>query len=422
MTNLLMCHNYSYEQTFIGRCLNEDGFAMQWVGMVGLGHIYNSKCAIAMTYIMEAVNSGKKPEFLEVSQKMDDPWLLECMEQYSATIEGYRLYLHLEKYRRVREFAKIAIVTSKGLPDDEEILGLAVDKMVSLVGNCGDEKDEFSMKELAEKSVERWEKNQNDRRIYHFDIPKLREYMRLKPGNLLYIVAPPKTGKTWLMCSMAASLCYRHLKTYFVSCEMHPEDLYSRVGSYVSGVDLTAFDSGETINTRHLATYSECINKLTAMPLTIVKAIGINFSKLHAKIRSVAMRGFEVIMIDYLQRIHKPDAKDLRIATNQISGMLADCAKKYNILIICASQAGRAANKEKVTEIYHAKESGAIEADADAILTLNNSTDYTKVRPGDELELTMKLAQRNGTGGVFKLGFNPALGRYTEPGGDSEGF
>ena len=48
--------------------------------------------------------------------------------------------------------------------------------------------------------------------------------MRVKQGDLVYIIARPKTGKTWFVTAIACQLAKKYNVT-FISAEMYPDEI-----------------------------------------------------------------------------------------------------------------------------------------------------------------------------------------------------
>jgi replicative DNA helicase len=278
------------------------------------------------------------------------------------------------------------------------------------VSTQSSEYPEWDIKSLSERAADRWQKKIVARKTYHLGIPCVDEIVKVRAGNMVYIVAPPKTGKTWLQSSIASFLSNGN-KVYFVSAEMHPDDIYTRISSHISGVDLTSLDYLDDLknSTRQLMTWGNNLDRIMQKKLTICKARGMSFGTVKSRIISAIQQGHEIIMIDYLQRIKGPGA-DKRIETMEMSRELTDMAGKYEKLFIVASQASRAARAAGRTQAHHAKESAAIEEDADVVLSLTSKEDYDM---SNSIPLMVDVFQRSGVSSIIYLDFNPTTGQYS---------
>lgn len=319
----------------------------------------------------------------------------------------------LEYCAKVRRAGMSCLAIENAVAASEEIDG-PIDSFLSIEDSA--DVEEYDMQQLSVRAADRWGEAGNSR-VFKTDISTLDKYCMMRPGQLVYIVAPPKTGKSWLLTSLCVQLCHRAASPYIISAEMHPDDIYTRMVSYICGIDAMAFEDPDCQTKRSLLKWSEKAGEIAVMKIKACWAVGITMLGLRSKILRAKRLGCDVVAIDYLQRVVNDNAKDMRMAVSQVSGMLADLAKKTGLLILCASQAGRAAHTvtggKKLTEAHHARESSAIEADADIILSLTDCTEYGDLQ-GDDLDIKIKITQRNGRGGVVSTTWNPITGRYKD--------
>jgi replicative DNA helicase len=397
------------EMAAIGRCLETQGYASKWVGTLVPAHFYSAFFEKLFRYIQTLIEKGEEPEpVIALRVFNDDERLHHCLANYDSAISEKWVYKQLEHYRRIRGAARVCSQYMNHAMTDEGAVEAAISEFNKLIQEG--EAEDYSMRTLANRAVDRWQKNENCRKAFELDIGKHGSKLRLRPGNLMYVIAPSKTGKTWLLCNIASQLSKKNQRVCFLTAEMAPDDLFTRIASHELQTDMSVLDlENNKSNYQIFGTHS---NEIASMNITVSYIVGINSLQLGAKIRSAGKK-HDVVIIDYLQRIHYPSAKDLRVATSQTSGMLADAARKENVLIICASQAGRQAYHSEVTEIYHAKESGAIEADADTLLTMKDTTDYENDNWGGNpnKQLALRLVQRNGDSFTYNIQMNPITGR-----------
>lgn len=324
--------------------------------------------------------------------------------QTSAKPEYY--FAQLEHARRVR--AAASIISGWTDYEDREALEELTSKLMGLSMQTK-EFPEFTMRELTARAMDRWENKVTTRKTYSLGIPVVDQMVKVKAGNMVYIVAPPKTGKTWLEVSIANFLSIGN-KVYLVSAEMHPDDIYTRMASKVANQDLMSLDYLDDPQLSKLQKWGGALDQILERNLVIVKGRGMSFPAMKGKILSAIQRGFDIVMIDYLQRIKGPN-DDQRIATMEMSRELTDLAGRHEKLFIVASQAGRAAKAAGHTQAHHAKESGAIEEDADVVLSLTSKTGQN---PNEPYRLMIDIFQRSGSSGLAYLKFFPQTGHYEE--------
>lgn len=397
------------ERAFLARCITDSDAAYRLIGEVTESCFTKTINRMVFNRIANLARKSEDVNMISVTDGMsndDAAAVVELTEGECTATDAY-LISQLDRYRRIREFAKVCLSAKEHIMEDQSI-DRAISEILEIDAVRGTES--YNPEQLTRRAVERWEKHQNDRRIIKFDIAKIDDCVRARHGNLAYVIAPPKTGKTWFLIALLVQLVHRGHHVEFVSCEMHPDDLYTRLVSYVVGIDAGMLDDPDCPR-RYFEAYEKNMDKINRLKACVTNAIGMTHLQLQSYLRRI--RKSDIVIIDYLQKIVNPAAKDLRISTVLTSGMLAEYTKKANRFVICASQAGRQAMQGKMTETWHGKESGSIEADADILLALSDTTNYDDWGPRDTVkEMTIKVSQRNGSSGRMVLSFNPVTGRY----------
>lgn len=121
-------------------------------------------------------------------------------------------------------------------------------------------------------------------------------------------------------------------------------------------------------------------------------------------------RDFDLILVDYVQLLRpKNRAKDMYERVTNVSSELKSMATKFNLPFFCACQYSRQADGIQPT-LAHLKESGALEQDADTVISLwksKNEDDGVSTMPNSEIVRIDLLKQRNG--GTF---FNSEMKNY----------
>ena len=260
----------------------------------------------------------------------------------------------------------------------------------------------FKIRELAEGAVARWDSEKKTGKYFDYGISTLQDYLRLSLGDTFYIIGTPKSGKSWQLIHFAVRAAQQKLKTLFISCEMTGEELFDRVAAYIARVDTVKFGTIEATKSDY-EKFSQKVSEIVVLPLDIVVAPGLEFKELSSRIYGAVQCGYKVIIVDYLQKINVLGAKDLRTAAIQLSGLLSAIAKKYQVIVCAACQANRSANAQDVTEVWQARESSAIESDADVLMTLADNTDKMDMDSPNLKPITMKLVQRKGSSLVLPL-------------------
>lgn len=405
----LAYNNFEAEQAVLGCLITEGEILQNTIYELTEDHFYSASLSQLFRLIKDQYEKYQSVSIASLSASHDSIQIVECMEEGIITkLDNYMQVL--ERCRKLRKSARIIHSSFSNL-DSLDFNHLS--EQLLLLDEKKNEYPNYSAEELTVRAIDRWDNKKWDQQIYRLGIPKVDDLIRLKSGNMMYINAPPKVGKTWLQASVCEFLA-RNNKVYFISAETHPDILYSRICSKICGFNITDFDYVKNIDKEKLNAWRDSINIINNLNFTICNARGINFSQLKNKIKYAVNFGYDIIIIDYLQRISFPASMDIRVATLLMSRDLTNLASKHNKLIICASQASPIIKSEKITKAYHSKESKAVAEDADVILSLTNATDYKKWKKGDPYKLIIDISQRNGYSGIVELYFNPQTGTYKE--------
>jgi replicative DNA helicase len=267
----------------------------------------------------------------------------------------------------------------------------------------------------------------------------------LQNGYLYILAARPSMGKSALASNIAVNCALD--TTYggpvaFISLEMPYNQIVMRIMSGLSGVPLSQLING-FINKQ---TFSECMNTLKNfynLPLYIYDTSALSIGEIKTILRQMKRKwGIKMAIIDYLQLVHGGGENENRVAeVSRITRLLKATAKELKIPIIALSQLSRSAettktkahsnynNREKNQDIpqadnidnykpqlWHLRESGSIEQDADVVMFIVREDYYKSKEGGDNLYSPpadgIGLAKlyvdknRNGATGSIKLTYN----------------
>lgn len=164
----------------------------------------------------------------------------------------------------------------------------------------------------------------------------------LQKGQYIIVAGRPSIGKSSFLQYVGLKNAEKGKKVLFVSIEMSEEMIIKRI----------------------LSTYP---------PNTIPPSFNIlitgNIQTIESEIQKKAT-DFDMILIDYIQLLQpKIKTRDMYERVTNISSDIKSMATKFNIPIVCASQFSRKAegNQPNLADL---KESGALEQDADVVISL----------------------------------------------------
>ena len=189
-------------------------------------------------------------------------------------------------------------------------------------------------------------------------------------GNLVILAARPSVGKTAVMLQMARSAAEAGHPVAVFSLEMTNEELGNRL-----------LFSTDKVNAQQVAfghvdkeSFQEAVTELSPLPITVndkaryLRDIVSRMTILHHHHRC------DIAFIDYLglMRTDASDRTPLYQVIAEMTGTLKAVAKQLEIPIVLLCQLNRDAAKEKdPPQLFHLRDSGGIEQDADMVLMLH---------------------------------------------------
>jgi replicative DNA helicase len=221
-------------------------------------------------------------------------------------------------------------------------------------------------------------------------------------GDLIILAATTSAGKT----SLAANIALRARRggTLVLSLEMNRDAIIRRCLSDLGFVDWAAIARRRPAvpNGEEQRQLQAAAKQLSEMPVEILHRRALT----PAGVRREALRALsrwdgklDLIVIDYLQLMNSDEPqkrRDLEIAS--ITKALKDIASEFNVPVLLLSQVNREAVKTESgePELWHLRESGAIEQDADVVIFLWDPRDSGESYTSD-LKIRWKISkQRNG--------------------------
>lgn len=236
----------------------------------------------------------------------------------------------------------------------------------------------FDLEELLEDYAERWEEKQKllaDTGAIGLvtGFERLDQKVSMLPGNLVILGARSSVGKSSLAMNMAVNAAMLGQNVLFFSGEMQAHELMDRILAGLTGIHATKFkyadtDAGLLQGRKELASIPKGRLRLMYKPRLTTHDV-CRIAKQIARKHKV-----EFVIVDYLQYL--ADTKDRGENDNlRIAGMtrrLKNLAGELGCVVLALSQVNRqASGGTGMPELYHLRDSGAIEQDADVVLLLN---------------------------------------------------
>lgn len=231
-------------------------------------------------------------------------------------------------------------------------------------------------------------KKMNEPEGYQFietSFSKLNKVSPIEVGDYIIIGARPSIGKTALAMQLATDIGWNGNAVGIISLETKGEKLAARMLSGQTQIEFWRIWKNKLSEHQSEKFYNKA-SELSQLPVFIydkptVDHVGIRIAanKLRRK-----TKGNLVIFIDYIQLV-APEEKtrlDRRMQINEISRTIKlICMELENTSVIALAQLTREASKEP-PRMYHLKESGALEQDAEKIWLLHRDRDKEEEQKG----------------------------------------
>lgn len=194
-------------------------------------------------------------------------------------------------------------------------------------------------------------------------IQQIQDNLRVKAGNLVLIAAEPSVGKT----AFAMQCALHWAKTAnvgFFSLETDAETLGDRISSHTMSISMEAIQNRK-LTDEQWARYAYIGSQMSDRKLTVEPASHMTVSDIRAR---TVEKGYQVVVIDYLQLIPSKGANRYEQVTN-ISLDLHELAQSLGVTVIALSQVSRS-DDDHTPRNSDLRESGQLEQDADVIIFL----------------------------------------------------
>lgn len=229
-------------------------------------------------------------------------------------------------------------------------------------------------------------------------IRELNEQIYAELGDFLIIAGYPSSGKSaWaLQCAWHWAQTY---KVGFFSLETSSEKLFDRQMASVAAISMDCIKRN-TIPRTEWQTLWNMSHEIITRNLELIPAAGMS----PADVRAVTMmRGYKIILIDYLQLLQSRGNNRTEQVT-AISLALHTLAQTMGVTVVALSQLKRQGQGEAAPDMASLRESGQIEQDADLIQML-----YLEKKDMPEGNRVMKIAKnKEGTCPNILLAFDGA--------------
>ena len=254
-------------------------------------------------------------------------------------------------------------------------------------------------------------------RTQFFDIDQV--LMGLWPGQLIIMAARPSMGKSTLALNISENVVDNEGHAFFVSLEMHRNELTIRQLARAARIDSRQLKTG-MMDTEQAKRLPNAVKLIKGREGLHVHDHGeMNLPVLAAEARRLHRAGkLDLLVVDYIQLMTPPKAENRTNEVGLISRGLKKLAMSLQIPVIGISQLNRAieSRAEKRPMLSDLRDSGSLEQDADVVIFLHDDSNYDPDKQPDGTAEVIIAKNRNGPNETIKMTFNKSWSRFSSPG------
>jgi len=347
---------------------------------------YSGPCQTIYNTMVKLFQSGTPVDVVSLASALGSDYRGYLMQLMQITPTAANLDHYIQLCREQAKVMQVKAIASQlaGAESSgdirkllDEANGLMVDKPTLRITTMADALKSFMTRHTGQVKYTTW------------PIRELNDHLYAEPGDFILIGGFPSSGKSAFSLQCAWHWA-RDAKVGFFSLETSSEKLFDR--QMASVVELSMSDiKRNSLTSADWDRVAAMSGEIVARNLELIPAAGMT----PADIRSVTtMRGYKIIIIDYVQLLHTSGINRTEQVTN-ISLALHRMAQDMQVTIVALSQLKRKGD-DSTPENSDLRESGQLEQDADIIMMLKLEK---KDAPGGNREL---FITKNKEGECFK--------------------
>jgi len=387
----------------------------------GVVSLFNQNKPVDVVALKEQF--GKKGKLKEVGGAS---YLAELVNSVPTTV-NVPYYAQIVKQKHIlRDLLKTADFIRSLSYDDSQELDVVLDKAQSSIFDITQQRVQTPYQHIKDVLTGTFERIEAlyERKEHITGVPTgFAQLDRLtsgfQPSDLIVIAGRPSIGKTSLALNIAQYAGIEaKVPLVIFSLESAKEQLVERFLCSEARVDSQKLRTG-FLSEDDWSRLTDAAGVLAEAPIYIDDSANIGVLEVRAKARQLkAEHDIRMAIIDYLQLMEG----DRRIDTRQqqiseISRSLKALAKELNISVVAISQLSRAVEQreDKRPRLSDLRESGAIEQDADLVLSLYREHYYSRLAADEGKAEVIINKQRRGPTDKLPLIFISEYTRFENP-------
>ena len=365
--------------------------------------VYSAMCQL--------FQEGHNADTLLVRDKLGaayDGLLMQLMEltPSAAAFEEYaRLTREQARVARIHQ-ACAQITASEDLAEIQGLMDRASQHMAARPG--------AQAAGLEECLMGFFERLEQQPRYLSWGLPGLDDKLYAEPGDFILLGGQPSTGKTALAVQMALHMA-RDRRVGFFSLETGQAKFTDRLMACAAQVPLGHIKH-RALSQEEYRALAQGASAVSERQLYFLPAGGMTATD----IRSAALeRRLEVVFIDYVQLIATTGKEGRTEEVSRISRALHTFAQTTGTTVVGLSQLARPERREghtRAPRMSSLRESGQLEADADAVLLLYLEDEDDPAGP----RLLKVAKNKEGERGVLRLHFDGERQTFRRPSGKED--
>lgn len=361
---------------------------------------FSGPCKTVYAAMRKLFQEGKPVDVITLAAALGKDYrqfLVEMMQitPTAANLDGYiGLVRERSRIMSVQDIAN-QILTTEDIEQIRSLLekanGLMVDKSSLRITTMEDALKSFMARHTGEVKYLTWPISELNDRLYS------------EPGDFILVGGRPSAGKSALSLQ-CAEYWAKNMKVGFFSLETNPEKLFDRLMASHAGLSMDVIKRN-TISGSQWDNICAMTNDIISLNFEIVLAANMTPSD----IKSVTMmRGYQLIIIDYVQLIQSTGSNRTEQVTN-ISLALHRMAQDMRVTVVALSQLKRKGD-DSAPDSSDLRESGQLEQDADIIMMLKLE-DQDKPDGDRKMYITKN---KEGTCPMIRLAFDGSHQRFSK--------